>query len=96
MVLSQSTAAIAIAKTSQLDHLRVAPAEILALDQWFPVIGNVPIVVQLSLNYLLNQMVPNQSTAAIVIAIVDQLDQVDTNNKKSSPCGRGFFIYFTS
>jgi hypothetical protein len=92
MVPSQFTAAIAIAKTSQLD-LWVAPAKILAPDQWFPVSGNVPIVVHKSLSYLLNQMAPNQFTVVIAIAIADQLDQVDTNNKKSPPGAEIFYLF---
>lgn len=92
MVQSQSTAAIAIAKIKN-QELWAVPAETLVKEQWFLVIGNVPIVVQLSLNCLLNQMVQNQSTAEIAIAITDHLDQVDTNNKKIlEPYAWGFFI----
>jgi hypothetical protein len=78
MVRSQSIVAIAIAKINHQELLRAVLAEISAKEQWCQVIGNVVTVVQLSLNYLLNQMVLNQSTAEIAIAIVDLHDQVDT------------------
>ncbi len=93
MVRSQSTAAIVIAKINHQEHPWAADARILVTDQWFPVIGNVVIVAQPSLSYLLNQMVRSQSIVVIVIAIADLLDQqVDINNKKSSNFSRIFLF----
>jgi hypothetical protein len=91
MVQSQSTVAIVIAKIKNQELLWAVPAETLVKEQWFPVIGNVEIVVPQSLNCLSNQMVPSQFTAAIAIAIVDLHDQVDTNKKMPQVKTRGIF-----
>ncbi len=61
-------------------YLKWTIKEVLAKDQWSQATGSVPIVAPLSMNCLLNQMVPSQSIAAIVIATGDQLDQVDTKD----------------
>jgi hypothetical protein len=89
---SQSTVAIAIAKTKNQELLWVAVAETLVKDQWFPATGNAEIVAPQSLNYLLSQTAQSQSTVVIVIAIANQLDQVDINNK-TKPFSKGLVFY---